>query len=104
MNPARVRALGPLVASAVLLGGCPGDLENPERFQMSDCDAQMDIFMVTCGVSGCHAGKTPQNMLDFSATDLESQVVGVPSVCDDTIFRVNTSSPEDSLIYRKVAD
>lgn len=77
--PHMLRSLRLLFAggSLVLLVGCPGTLENPQRFLMMDagdsCDPEglthpdAGLFKLKCGGSGCHESPAPANNLDLVA-------------------------------------
>lgn len=52
-----------LLLAAPLLGGCPGEIEDPVEFRIaranrcpSDFDVEQDLFVRTCGALGCHTG------------------------------------------------
>ena len=63
--------------------GCPGELENPERFldggvPVTCPDIYNDIFVKRCAGSICHEGANAAAGLDLVAPNVESRLVDVP--------------------------
>jgi hypothetical protein len=68
-----------LVAVGLLaLAGCPGRLDDPERFM---CHAETDIFEKTCGTAGCHDAMTKQNGLDLASPGIAMRISTQVSTC-----------------------
>lgn len=125
-----------LAVAALVLSGCPGTLEDKERFLVdaghaghtgsaggsaasggeaaaagktnSDLDAGpcgdvvTRIFVPSCGGTGCHDAKGPQQDLDLVSPGVAARVVGVPGIgCTATL--ADPSDPEASLLYQKLS-
>lgn len=123
-------------AALVGLAGCPGTLEDPERFQIdaseagapavagsagtagsagsagsagqtgqagSDAcgDVPARIFVPTCGGTGCHSVKAPQQGLDLVSPDVASRIVGETAKTCLSIL-ADPANPEGSLMYQKL--
>lgn len=89
------RALVLCFAAASL--GCPGGLENPERFGdggqvVGDagggvvCDLDIEnpdggLFKVSCGGAGCHESPSPSQMLDLVSPGAKARVAAQVSTC-----------------------
>jgi hypothetical protein len=98
----------PLVALG--LAGCPGSLEDPERFALADGSACLDVPTTLLGAkcatgAGCHVAEAPGGDLDLVSPGLAARLVDVPasSTCGGTLL-VDSSDPEASLLYQKVLD
>lgn len=105
----------------VALTGCPGKLDDKERFLVDAAplddaapagDAGKDagscgdvvarILVPSCGGTGCHGATAPQQGLDLVSPDVASRVVGVTAkVCGSTL--ADPSAPESSLLYTKLS-
>lgn len=75
---------GRALALAVVMAGCAGELEHPERF--ADCPPGFveQLFMERCA-GACHDGAAPEAGLDLVSTGVATRLVGVVSaqeVCD----------------------
>lgn len=101
-----------LAAGLVMLGaafcflGCPGELENPERFldggiPQSCPDITGDLFVHRCAGSICHEGKEAAAGLDLVSPDVESRLVDVKGR-DCPGLLVDPVLPETSLLYQKL--
>jgi len=64
------------------------------------------VFTPTCSVSGCHTGPTgpdlPEGQDLTSAEASFASIVGVPSVEDPSLFRVNPGDADASYLVRKI--
>jgi hypothetical protein len=84
----------PLLALPVLISaltGCPGHLENPERFRDagadSDPDLQTSLLTPRCATSNCHGAGRPAGGLDLHSPGLASRLVGAPSTtCEGRVL------------------
>ena len=110
------RAIGLLAFAPLLVFGCAGELENPERFSAPsvsrctiDIDVQTEIFgtpeaPAKCGLGGCHgpAGGAvpPASELDLVSPGVEARLVGVAGVCMGLL--IDPADPENSLMVRKL--
>ncbi len=74
--------------------GCPGALEDPERFLPVDAggpctveDVEPIIFGNTCGGAGCHqafdGGSAASNNLDLIAPGIKARIKGQTSSCSN---------------------
>ncbi|MFO0552232.1 MAG: hypothetical protein U0271_27845 [Polyangiaceae bacterium] len=92
--------LGWLVA---LASACPGSLENKQQFIDGACgDVKVQILGQRCATANCHDSSAPAGGLDLTPdADLASRIVDVDgNGCPGKI--VDTSAPEDSLLYTRV--
>ncbi|MBF5044437.1 hypothetical protein FGE12_18705 [Aggregicoccus sp. 17bor-14] len=76
------------VAPLLLLAtaGCPGRLEDPERFggdAVGTCtlDVEKTLLPTSCGGGGCHGASKPAANLDLESQGVGRRLVGVPSAC-----------------------
>lgn len=91
---------------AAIFLGCPGELENPERFLDGGAgetcpDIYNDIFVKRCAGSICHEGANAAAGLDLVAPDVESRLVDVQGR-DCKGLLVDPVLPETSLLYDKL--
>ena len=121
-----------LSLGVLLLGGCPGTLEDKERFLVdassagrgsgtaggadaepgSDAGAQPNlgpcgdvverIFVPSCGGTGCHDATGPQQDLDLVSEGVAARVVGVRGI-GCTAILADPADPEGSLLYQKLS-
>ncbi len=61
------------------------------------------IFTPSCAIAGCHSSGDKAGGLDFQAADLEGQLIGQSSGTCDGWIRVVPQSPDESLLYAKIA-
>jgi hypothetical protein len=95
-----------ITGAAILFLGCPGELENPERFldgntPQSCPDITQELFVQRCGGSICHEGAEPAAGLDLIAPNVESRLVDVEGR-DCPGLLVDPVLPEASLLYQKL--
>lgn len=93
-------------ASSFLFLGCPGELENPERFldggiPQTCPDIPSELFVKSCAGSICHEGANPAAGLDLIAPNVESRLVDKPGR-DCPGLLVDPVLPEASLLYLKL--
>jgi hypothetical protein len=100
-----------LFAGLVLLGvaGCPGSLENPDRFAGVSCtltiDVERDIFQAKCSGGTCHgAGAMPAGNLDLESPDVLSRLVGVSGQGCNGRALIQTEAPDGSAILDRLAE
>ena len=81
-----------------LLSGCPGRLENRERFYKDagmDCsDVENKIFIPTCGGAGCHENPGAANNLDLVTAGTAARINTQISTCQ--------AKPMRTLIVQKL--
>jgi hypothetical protein len=103
------RTILPLVVvagTANLFLGCPGELENPERFIDENLpqacpDIVQQLFVMRCAGSICHEGAEPAAGLDLISPNVESRLVNVEGR-DCPGLLVDPVLPETSLLYQKL--
>lgn len=89
-----------------VLGGCPGTLDDPDRFargggSSGGCpDIPTELFADRCATAGCHNADDAAGSLNLDASGLEARIVDVDAVgCDGKL--VDTADPEASVMYTK---
>lgn len=94
-----------IVCAGLLFLGCPGELENPERFldggASGTCPDIHELFVQRCAGSICHEGANAAAGLDLIAPDVESRIVDKPAR-DCPGLLADPVLPEASLIYQKL--
>jgi hypothetical protein len=64
-------------------------------------DVVTRIFVPSCGGTGCHSAKAPQEDLDLVSADVTSRVVGVSAKqCVGVL--ADPQNPEESVLYKKL--
>jgi hypothetical protein len=110
----------------VALSGCPGSLDDPDRFRMPTCggvgqpvcntttstlppttlEVQTYNLKPKCGFAGCHAGAVPGGQLDLEKPNLEARLRASTSttvICNGRPM-LTPGSPDTSLMWTKLAD
>lgn len=93
-------------AAVLVTSGCPGTLENPERFDAgtgpTGCpDIATVLIPQRCSISGCHNTMTAAGELDMEAPNLAERVVDVEAAgCDGLL--VDSENLEESVMYKVV--
>ncbi|HEX4474679.1 MAG TPA: PA14 domain-containing protein [Polyangiaceae bacterium] len=99
------------VFSPAVVAGCPGTLENPERFERASSSSAVDCAAVVvpqllsnqCAVSGCHSATNPAQGLDHASPNVLSRLVGIDATgagCAGEL--VVPGDPSSSLLYTKL--
>lgn len=100
---------------ALLLGGCPGTLDDKERFfgdggapdaggPGGPCgDVPARIFVPACGGSGCHGARGPQQGLDLETPGVAARVLGVRATTCVGLL-ADPKNAAGSLLYSKLLD
>jgi hypothetical protein len=116
-SPARARGARPTAILWLLVGlgltGCPGTLQDPERFGAGRCelDVEADIFATSCAIASCHDSTTAALGLDLSGPGAGARLVGVPAAttaedptaeCEGEGPYIDPSDLESSLLLDKV--
>jgi hypothetical protein len=96
-----------LLLVAFGIGGCAGELENPERF--ADCQPGMVEAMFQDRCAGlCHAGDRPEADLDLTAPGVAERLIGVPSqtsFCDGRVLvDPDAVEPFEHLLLDKLSE
>ena len=63
---------------------------------------QAEIFNRSCALSGCHVGDSAPFGLDLSEGNSRNNLVGVPSVWNSSLDRVEPGNPDDSFLIIKL--
>ncbi len=119
----RLRQLLLIAVAATTLTGCPvaADLADPDRFDLADAGPKGDglscnikgVLNKSCWGIGCHGSDTPAAQLDMQSAGAESRLIDVVASHEDILdnttanclageTRVNTASPEDSVVIKKI--
>lgn len=117
MPTSRFLASFALCATIVLgaaLTGCPGSLENPERFDLGDGGGQTDtgagpscpdvptaIFAPSCSVEGCHSAKDQLGKLDLETSPIGPRLVGQKANGGAGLL-IDPATPDDSVLLTKL--
>ena len=106
---ARARATILVVAAALALAGCAGDLKDPERFgPVPLCRESIDVealLRARCGSAVCHGdGASPAAELDLVTPEVASRLVGVSSTQCEGQLRIDPDSPDQSFLLAKLVD
>jgi hypothetical protein len=96
--------VGACAVALLLLGGCPGRIDDPTPFFASDHDGEMLPcgMAETCSGSVCHSGGDPAAELDMVSTNLAARLVDVPSSMCEGRLLVDSQNPEASFFLEKV--
>ena len=65
-------------------------------------ELQSSIFTVSCALSGCHAGASPQEGMSLEAGNTWSAIVNVTSTEQGSLNRVTPGDPNASYLIRKL--
>jgi hypothetical protein len=99
-----VFAVAALTSGAALLAGCPGTLDDKEKFTTTggpgECPEITAYLKTNCGGSGCHGAMLPASNLDLESPGVEERIADKAGMCAGLI--ANTSDPEASLLYTKL--
>lgn len=114
MSPHTHMRLVASMVSAGLLGltvlvasGCPGSLDDPDKFTgpdggttTGDCDVEGDLFPTRCGDSACHDADAPAGTIDLVSPGIGERMAGVAAVssCAPGIL-ADPDNPTDSVLY-----
>lgn len=97
-----------LAASLLACTGCPGTLDDPERFTdggtdgYASCgDVPTTVFQATCAQAGCHSTADKAQMLDLQSPNVATRLVNVCSTEGAGIL-LDPTSPSKSIIYTKL--
>lgn len=92
-----------VLATALLLAGCPGSLENPEQFLGPCLDPPTEIFPQRCGNGDCHDADAPAGDLDLVSPGVETRIVGAEAAGGPGTL-VDPAAPEESILWQKVTE
>ena len=100
-----------LIGASILLAGCPGELQDPDRFVIEpgdgdyvDCLTYTESMLVKdCALSGCHDSVTTSEGLDLESTNIGGRLLGIEdSNCGGPL--ITPSAPDESMLYLKMTD
>jgi hypothetical protein len=116
------------ITALVLCGatwGCPGTLEDPERFLDAgaalgtgdssagtpvdgeeggaggDCPDVPRLLAQTCTASSCHSASNKAQGLDLQTPQVAARLIGVPAT-EGAGFLIDPSTPSKSVLYEKL--
>jgi hypothetical protein len=93
-----------LTSGAALLAGCPGTLDDKEKFTTTgmtgECPEINAYLKTNCGGAGCHGPTMSASNLDLESPGIEERIADKPGLCAGLL--ANTSDPESSLLYTKL--
>ncbi|MEQ8274918.1 MAG: hypothetical protein RMA76_13045 [Deltaproteobacteria bacterium] len=105
------RAYGQIVflTCVVLTSGCPGSLENPDRFAGVTCelniDVERDVLQAKCGGMDCHnSGAAPAAGLDLESPDVLQRLIDVPGRACNGRALIQSDAPDGSQLLDRVQD
>ena len=97
-----------------VLSGCPGRLDDPERFDsvvdevdtvtapIEGCGSiESEIFGKRCATSGCHTGFAPSGELDLGAANLFARLENHPATSGGALLV--PGDPKASVIFQKIS-
>lgn len=105
------------VCAIAAIGGCAGELENPERFTTTGsntsggngsddggsstptCPDVPQVLKTSCGTAGCHGGAAPTSNLDLASADVGNRLKTQKATTGDPM--VDPANPENSVLYKK---
>jgi hypothetical protein len=89
-----------LLVFTVLLAGCAGELENPERFANCPPGFVEQLFQTRCA-GMCHDADTPEAGLDLVSADVQARLIDVPSgtpFCEGRVM-IDSTVPADPNVH-----
>ena len=107
-----------IACSALLLAGCAGALEGPQRFAYLDgggadggtltlgdggCDPVPAIFIPSCTTSACHSAQAQQGNLDLQSPGMPRRLLG-KSASGGPGYLIDPQHPQLSVILTKLSD
>jgi hypothetical protein len=99
------RSLPLALLLAAALAGCPGSLDDPDRFstQFGTCPDIPAFFGKTCAVATCHAAMNPSAGLDLASDDIAGRLTGKKASGSSGLL-IDPDAPSESVLYTKVTD
>lgn len=99
MNPRALLA----AALAAALAGCPGSLEDPDRFadQFGICPSVPALFTDRCATAGCHTASGPAGGLDLASDNAYGRLAGAKAAGGAGLL-IDPDTPSASVLYTKV--
>jgi len=101
-------SLGLLASGSVIVAGCPGRLDDIDRYKPKPpgafvCPDTLETFVARCGQDVCHGSTNPAASLDLVSPGVAERVVGgAAKGCGGAL--VDFDDPEASLFYTKLAE
>src|SRR5262245_38504818 len=104
----RTERAGAALLGLLLLGGCPGTLDDKDRFLgdggVGSCgDVPTRIFQVSCAGTGCHGSLGPQQGLHLESPGVAARVLGVRATGCMGIL-ADPQGADTSLLYAKLQE
>jgi hypothetical protein len=110
-----------IIALVASTPGCPGTLEDPERFLDAagddagfageaqpasdgggDCPNVPDLLGQTCTGASCHSASNKAQGLDLQSPDLTTRLIGVSATGGPGLL-IDPSTPSRSVLYAKLS-
>jgi hypothetical protein len=101
-------SLGLLASGAALVAGCPGRLDDIDRYKPKPpgpfvCPDVLETFAARCGQEVCHGSMNPAASLDLVSPGVAERVMGQAAKgCGGAL--ADPEDPESSLFYTKLAE
>ncbi len=98
-----------LTSIAFLVAGCPGSLENPDRFAGVGCelniDVERDVLQAKCDGQDCHnSGPAPAAGLDLVSPDVLRRLIDVPGRACDGRALIQSEAPDGSQLLDRIQE
>jgi hypothetical protein len=81
-----------------IVSDCGDPLPDPVRARFGDIEQR--VFAQSCALAGCHTGSSPASGLNLTPGQAYAQLVGVTSLNDPSLARVQAGSSAQSLIIK----
>jgi hypothetical protein len=104
-----VRLRAETAVLALLLSGCPGSLENPDRFTQGqlacpvEIDVEVDIFQMKCSDAGCHGATQPASGLDLVTPGVAERMLGKMAVGCPGRLLIDAERQSDSVLLDRLS-
>ena len=88
-----------------LVAGCEhADPLDPNRIDPTLSSIQLNIFNLSCALSGCHdgVGTNLPGVMDLSAGQTLASTVNVQSIENPNLFRIAPGDPDNSYLVWKI--
>lgn len=105
----RLSGLVGLIGLCGVAAGCPGTLENPDRFQpiATSCalqiDVEADLLAARCGTTNCHvAGPSASAGLDLASANPMARLKDLPELSCTQRPLVSSANPRASVLLDRL--
>jgi hypothetical protein len=109
MRVERLKPIGALIAVLLGAAGCPGVLEDPDRFRTGSCpDIETELFPQRCATADCHSAMDEAGRLDLQSPGVLGRLIEVNAMGDECVSSGRAllvpGEPDDSLLFLKLQD